>query len=119
MCRVVFVDDNLAVRRTIIRVLERGGFVVVAFDSAQDVAAIEASLASADVLITDVVMPGKSGLDLALELRARGVEVPILFVSGYAEHALLQRVREIPRSSLLEKPFTLSDVIARLASLTG
>jgi len=115
--RVVFVDDNALVRRGIVRVLERGGFVVDAFDGAQDVSAIEASLAGADALITDLVMPGRSGVDLAIELRSRNCQVPIVFVSGYAEHSLLARIREVSCSSLLEKPFTLQDLVERLGEL--
>jgi two-component system cell cycle sensor histidine kinase/response regulator CckA len=105
------------VRRGIVRVLERGGFVVDAFDGAQDVSAIEASLAGADALITDLVMPGRSGVDLAIELRSRNCQVPIVFVSGYAEHSLLARIREVSCSSLLEKPFTLQDLVERLGEL--
>jgi two-component system, cell cycle sensor histidine kinase and response regulator CckA len=115
--RVVFVDDNALVRGSLARVLESGGFAVDAFEDGQDVEAIEARLAGADALITDLVMPGRSGVDLALELRRRNCRVPILFVSGYAEAALLERIREVGRSSLLEKPFTLRDLLLRLGEL--
>ncbi|MGD0675016.1 MAG: ATP-binding protein [Polyangiaceae bacterium] len=115
--RAVFVDDNSFLRQVVVRALERAGFVVDAFEGGCDLPAIEAQLAGADVLITDLVMPGTSGVDLALELRRRNCQVPILFVSGYAEHALLKRVREVSRSSILPKPFTAQDVAERLGEL--
>lgn len=115
--RVVFVDDNELLRNAMARALEQAGFVVDVFDGGHDVSAIEARLAGAEALITDLVMPGKSGLDLAVELRRRNVRVPILFISGYAEHTLLKQVREVPRSALLEKPFSVEDVAERLADL--
>jgi hypothetical protein len=115
--RIVFVDDNTLLRGVVVRALRRAGFLVDAFDGANDVDAIDARLEGADALITDLVMPGRSGVDLALELRRRKRPMPILFVSGYAEHELLERVRDVPRSSVLEKPFTAQDVIDRLGKL--
>jgi PAS domain S-box-containing protein len=115
--RVVFVDDNSLVRSSVTSLLESGGFAVDAFEDGENLEAIEAHLAGADALITDLIMPGRSGVDLALELRRRNCQVPILFVSGYAEHEVLERTRAIPRSCLLEKPFTLRDVLQRLGEL--
>ena len=74
--RVVFVDDNALVRGSVTSVLESGGFAVDAFEDAENVEAIEARLAGADALITDLVMPGRSGVDLALELRRRNCQSP-------------------------------------------
>ena len=115
--RIVYVDDNTMLRSFVTRLLQHSGLVVDEFDGAQDVSAIEKLLAHADALVTDLVMPGRSGVDLALELRRRGCQKPVLFLSGYAEHALLERLREVPRSSFLEKPFVVKDVIDRLTAL--
>jgi FixJ family two-component response regulator len=115
--RIVLVDDDALVRHVVVRALKRAGFQVDAFDGGQDVSAIEARLDGADALVTDLVMPGTSGVDLALELRRRHCQVPILIVSGYAEHALIRRVREVPGASFLEKPFTAQDVVDRVLEI--
>jgi PAS domain S-box-containing protein len=115
--RIVLVDDDALVRQVVVRALKRAGFAVDAFEGGQDVSAIEARLDGADALVTDLVMPGTSGVDLALELRRRHCEVPILFVSGTAEHALISRVREVPRASFLEKPFSAQDVVDRVGEI--
>jgi CheY-like chemotaxis protein len=58
-----------------------------------------------------------TGPDLVDELRRRGCTTPVLFVSGYAEHALLERIRNASGASLLPKPFTAEDILARLDEL--
>src|ERR1700678_3036381 len=70
--RVVVVDDNALLRACIARILVRGGFAVDSFENGRDVGAIEARLSGADALITDLAMPGTSGVELARELRRRG-----------------------------------------------
>ena len=71
-------------------------------------------LCEADALITDVVMPGLTGPDLVDELRQRQCEKPVIFISGYANHELVERVRKSPNSTLVTKPFTAEAIIGRL-----
>jgi len=115
--RVVLIDDDALVRRAVARTLERAGVVVDALSSAADVADIAARLGHADALITDVVMPGLTGPDLVDQLRERQCHKPVIFISGYADHELLERVRRSPNSMLVTKPFTADAIIARLDQL--
>ncbi|HLK40411.1 MAG TPA: ATP-binding protein [Polyangiaceae bacterium] len=120
--RVALVDDDPLVRRAIHASLSRSVCAVEDVDAPSDLAgvpAVAARLARVDALITDVVMPGVSGVDLALELRRQGCNVPILFVSGYAEHRLIERAREVSRSQLIQKPIDVDDVRKRLEQLIG
>lgn len=57
--------------------------------------------------ILDLDMPGRSGLDVALELRRRGKDTPILFISGNFSPETLRACRNLPRSECLEKPFNV------------
>ncbi|UJR86629.1 MASE1 domain-containing protein [Sandaracinus amylolyticus] len=103
---VLLVEDDPGVRRTIARLLaDQGHRVLGAHDvaSARDIAAREAF----DVLISDVVMPGESGPSLARELREARPDLPVLFVSAYAE-----KDTEGVDAPLLEKPFT-ADALGR------
>ena len=67
-------------------------------------------------LVSDVVMPGLDGLQLATRLRARDPDLPVLLVSGYAE-AALERDLSAERLRLLSKPYSLSDLVSELRSI--
>jgi two-component system cell cycle sensor histidine kinase/response regulator CckA len=116
--KVVLVDDDPLVRSAVTRALRRAGISVDAVSVPVDSADLERRLQGADALITDVVMPGLTGPDLVDELRRRGVRTPVIFVSGHAEHALIERVRGAPNALLLAKPFTTDDILARLDELS-
>ncbi len=116
--RVVLVDDDALVRQTVARALQAAGMTVDVVTPPVDVGAVEAKVRSADVLVTDLVMPGVTGPDLVDELRKRGCMVPVIFVSGYAEHALIERARQVPNAALVSKPFTPEDILARFDELT-
>ncbi|MDB5658748.1 MAG: integral rane sensor hybrid histidine kinase, partial [Cypionkella sp.] len=65
-----------------------------------------------DIFVTDVVMPGMDGPSWVRQaLRARP-NVRVIFVSGYAEEAVLEGQARIPNSTFLPKPFSLSDLTA-------
>jgi PAS domain S-box-containing protein len=115
--RVVLVDDDPLVRLAVARALQSAGVAVDPISTPLVVSDIETRLRGACALITDVVMPDMTGPDLVDELRRRGCTTPVLFVSGYAEHALLERIRSASGASLLPKPFTAEDILARLDEL--
>jgi PAS domain S-box-containing protein len=115
--RVVLVDDDPLVRLAVGRALQSAGVAVDSMTTPLVVSDIEARLRGACALITDVVMPDMTGPDLVDELRRRGCTTPVLFVSGYAEHALLERIRNASGAALLPKPFTAEDILARLDEL--
>ncbi len=71
-----------------------------------------------DLVLSDIVMPGMSGLDLARAIRGRWPRLPVLLATGYAEAALNGAAREFP---ILTKPFdadALAGALARLARPT-
>ena len=115
--RVVLVDDDPLVRSAVARSLEAEGVLVDVIAPPLDVTAIMARLRVADALVTDIAMPGMTGPDLVEELRRRGSMAPVVFVTGHAEHALLERARNAPRSLVVSKPFTPQDVLARIDEL--
>jgi len=64
------------------------------------------------MLITDVVMPGMTGPELARQLASRRPQMKVLYVSGYPQRAMVQQRALPPGSAFLDKPFTL-DALAR------
>jgi PAS domain S-box-containing protein len=105
---VLLVDDDPFVRRATARQLERLGHTVVVAASADE--ALAAITASEDIalVITDVVMPGRSGIDLARELEALRPELAVLLISGYSPD-------ELPAGSVfLAKPFSRGSLASKI-----
>jgi PAS domain S-box-containing protein len=102
--RVLVAEDRAVVRDLARDVLTAAGFAVeVASDGAE---ALEAShVAGFDLLVTDVVMPGMSGLELATTLRERLPALPVLYMSGYTDDVLDDAALAAPRTAFLRKPF--------------
>jgi len=113
--RIVVAEDDETVAKVVVRVLTAQGYRV---DFAADGArALEICLEQADgvdLLVTDVVMPRMNGPELVRTLRGRGVHVPVLFMSGYTRHEVLTADAEGGQLELLEKPFTATDLVARV-----
>ena len=88
------------------------GFDVVEASSAEEALGLLQHGALPDLLVTDHLMPGMSGVELAREARLLKADLPILIVSGYAE--LDGIASDLPR---LTKPFRNAELAERLASL--
>jgi PAS domain S-box-containing protein len=115
---LLVVEDERAVRDYLAEVLAGIGYrVVVAADPAEAMARA-GELERVDLLITDVIMPGKSGPALVHARRERWPTLPVLYISGYApgNH---EAHRPDPRGSFLQKPFTVDELRARVAALLG
>lgn len=99
---VLVVDDDPDIRRLAVQALiHRGYLVVAAAGGAEALDAVAAATDQVDLLVTDVAMPGMSGLELAARLVAHSPKLPVLFMSGNAGTAGLAAGADI-----LMKPFT-------------
>ncbi|BCS35822.1 histidine kinase [Luteitalea sp. TBR-22] len=110
---VLLVEDEALVRELAARALREYGYKVL---EAPDV---DSALRYIDhpslaVVVSDVVMPGRSGDDLMTEVARRRPSLPVLLMTGYSE-ALLQR--PVDAAHLLRKPFTPSDLIGKIRHL--
>ena len=108
-------EDEEAVRHLLERALRRQGFTVVTATGAQDALRAVATGADPDVIVSDVSMPGQSGTELLAELRRRGVDAPVLLVSGHASDDL--PAAEVYNADFLQKPFTPSDLASVLREI--
>jgi signal transduction histidine kinase/ActR/RegA family two-component response regulator len=107
---ILVVEDEPAVRRGVQRNLERLGYqVLVAGDGESALHAI-ASRDRIDLLLSDVVMPGIDGPELACRLRERWRDLPVLFVTGYSADRLARTGAVGPRDRVLEKPYQLAQL---------
>jgi len=103
---ILLVEDEDGVRRLMHRLLEREGYQLLSARNAEDAEEI-AGVYPADigVLVTDVVMPGISGPQLAERLKPRHPGMKVLFISGYRHDALGQKGLLGPGVQILPKPF--------------
>ena len=104
---VLLVEDESTLRRLVERVLTQAGYrVYVAADGPAALAMMEAQHLTIDLLLTDVVMPGMSGRQLAQELAVRLPKLPVLYMSGYTNGAIVDDGGVLAQDvSLLQKPF--------------
>ncbi|MGZ5332262.1 MAG: response regulator [Solirubrobacterales bacterium] len=110
--RVLVVDDEPSVRESVGYALEQEGFDAILADSGEDA---ESKLAeqSFDLLILDIMMPGKSGLDVCREVRSRS-PVPIILLT--AKDAEVDKVvgLEVGADDYVTKPFSVRELLGRV-----
>jgi two-component system, cell cycle sensor histidine kinase and response regulator CckA len=109
---IVIVDDEEPVRRLAREILERAGYHVMEAASGRQALELLETFA-ADLLLTDIVMPGMSGLALAAVAHHRWPDLHVLFMSGFAK----QYASELSGSVCLVKPFTAAEVLAAVHGL--
>lgn len=116
--RILLVEDEAAVRKLAALMLEELGYrVTTASDGAEALELVEVARDfPVDLLVTDVVMPRTGGLELAARLRRAHPELPVLFVSGYAESSPLPSdgLELARRDGFLQKPFTRAALATRV-----
>jgi len=103
---VLLAEDEPAVRAIARQALERQGYTVLAAPSGADALALAAQHgATIHLLLTDVVMPGMSGRDLADRLTAKRHGIRVLYISGYTDNAIVRHGMLEPGLAYLQKPF--------------
>jgi two-component system cell cycle sensor histidine kinase/response regulator CckA len=104
---ILVVEDQDAVRDIVALMLESNGYAVrVAAFPADALRVVEQEETHIDLLLTDLVMPGLSGRELATQIRQHRPEIRVLYMSGYPDHAATRNGRLDPGVPYLEKPFS-------------
>jgi len=116
--RILLVEDEDSVRRALGRVLAGAGYAVTA--EAHPAAALDrfrAGPGAFDLVVTDVLMPGMSGVELGGRLRAIRPELRIIYCSGYAQGRLDEGLRPEAGAVFLEKPVEQQVLLGRVREL--
>lgn len=109
---VYVIDDDPSMRRALERQLESAGYRVVPFASAGDYLDRQPVDDGAACIVSDVRMPGPSGLDLQAALARAARELPIVFVSGHGDVATTAHAMKAGAVNFLAKPFTKEALLA-------
>ena len=113
---IFLLDDDLAVRDALSVFLECYGFTVYAFESAEMF--LEQTLENIrGILVVDQRMPGMSGLDLQAELTSRGIELPIIIITGHGDSQMSVTAIKQGAVGFLEKPFRNQDLLECIESI--
>ena len=112
---VLVVEDEGAVRDQAVLVLESYGYAVLDAANGQDAIEISRSrTGTIDLLLTDVIMPGQNGRELADLLQPERPEMRVLYMSGYTGDAIANHGVLAERVAFLPKPFTLEDLLRKV-----
>jgi two-component system, cell cycle sensor histidine kinase and response regulator CckA len=114
--RVLIVEDDDMVRSVSALILERAGYDVVTATNGQEALNLFDERESFDLMVTDLVMPTMTGIQLAEELGRRGVELPVVYMSGYAE-GVTDHTPDGPNTAFLPKPFSGDDLSTAVRQL--
>jgi two-component system, cell cycle sensor histidine kinase and response regulator CckA len=117
---LLVVEDVDVVRRTVVTGLSRGGARVTAVTDGWHALEFLAGGIAVDAVVTDLIMPRMGGLELARELDKLYPALPIVFMSGYADHEVVESIlRDRPNQPLLRKPFTIKELTDALVQALG
>jgi CheY-like chemotaxis protein len=113
---ILLVEDERPVRSTLRRLLERHGYRVLEASNGQDALTLVAARApEIDLVLSDMVMPGMGGTELAGRVRSSSPGIPVLLMTGYTEEAI-SRTGDGPLDQhILEKPFTLHTMLEKVS----
>jgi two-component system, cell cycle sensor histidine kinase and response regulator CckA len=115
--RVLVVEDAEVVRDYTTQVLTRAGYTVTAVPDATDALRLLGAISDpVDVLVSDVVMPGMSGIALARHVRAQFPAVGIVLVSGYTAGSLDLEEAVVLGATFVGKPFTREELLRAVAA---
>jgi two-component system cell cycle sensor histidine kinase/response regulator CckA len=107
--KILVVEDEDMVRAVAERALDRQGYDVVTARDGEEALEIIADQTDFDLILSDVVMPGMDGPAMAEEMRKSLPDIPILFMSGYAEEQLRESIN-IAQVHFLPKPFSVQQL---------
>ena len=104
---ILLTEDEQDVREVAREFLESGGYTVIeARNGAEAMELVAKHQGDIDLLVTDMVMPGMTGQELGKLLRQKRAGLPVLYMSGYTEHAAAESLVEDASIRLLAKPFS-------------
>jgi DNA-binding NtrC family response regulator len=117
---VLVVDDDRAVRSVVVRLLLRSGYTVLQASNASEAQRFGdlISAGEVDLVLTDVVMSGSSGVELAAHLRTINPEIGVLLMSGMVPHPIMLLLKRFA-FPLLDKPFDGPTLLRSVANVVS
>jgi len=115
---IAVIDDDDSFRVALVESLCSFGFETRGYSSGRDFIAGNGQRVCS-LIVTDVHMPGMSGLDLIRHLAASGSRIPVVLITAHSEAGLEARAAAAGASAFLEKPFEINDLIKVIEAVPG
>ena len=114
VCRVYLIEDDAALRFQLAETLRDAGLFVLEYEDAEAFLKVRLDYSPA-VIVSDMVLPGLSGIDLIKTVRAMNVKTPLIFISGYSEPSQIIEGMKIGAVDFLWKPFKSDALLKTVA----
>ena len=118
MTRILLAEDDESLRGFLARALERAGYDVRACADGEE-ALVALDDGGWDLLLTDIVMPGIDGIEVARQAAARDNKIQIMFITGFAAVALAAGDRAPAGAKVLSKPVHLREIVAEVERMVA
>jgi two-component system, cell cycle response regulator CpdR len=113
MAHILLVEDDESLRKFLALALSRAGHEVIDYGDGQEAWA-KLKTATFDLLLTDIVMPGMDGIELAKRAAEKDGGMKIMFITGFAAVALHPASNAPKQAKVLSKPFHLREIVAEV-----
>jgi CheY-like chemotaxis protein len=115
---ILVVEDEPGIRALVQKILTRHGYEVLeAANGEEGLAVVRSRPGAIDLLITDVMMPGMGGPELVERLRGQGIDIKVLYLSGYTDDPNIYAAKFPPGTAFLPKPFTLAALVDKVREI--
>ena len=114
--RILVVDDEASIRDLCMRVLTRAGFQVATASTGED-AVSRLQDESVDLVISDIRMPGMSGLEVLEAAKALYPSIHVVLITGFGTPQTLERARQSGADRVLTKPFNPTELLAAVREI--
>ena len=114
---VLLVEDAPMIRRLARQIMVRAGYTVIEVGDANQAMELVEKHPCIDVLLTDLIMPGPSGVELADQLKTTRPGIRVLFMSGYTDNAIVRNGMLGESAAFLQKPFTPEELLRKLRNV--
>lgn len=119
MSRILIIDDETAIAMMLKKMVEKAGYEAKTAANGNDGLALFESFRP-DLLITDIVMPEKEGLELIFELRRKNPELKIIAISGggrFQYEGYLNSAKHLGANKVFQKPLDLKELMSSISEL--
>jgi len=111
MANILLAEDDESLRRFLAAALVKAGHAVTDFGDGEQAYACLKNVAAFDLLLTDIVMPGMDGIELAKRAAEINAALKIMFITGFAAVALHPSSNAPKQAKVLSKPFHLREIV--------
>ncbi|MGK2964407.1 MAG: response regulator [Tepidiformaceae bacterium] len=116
---ILVVDDDDGVRTMLARLLEAQGYTVLSAGNSDAALKVFDEGVKVDLVVSDVVMPGRSGIELRRMVAEIAPGLPVILVSGYSPEAPADFASKLPDTRFVAKPFAVEQLLTLVAETLG